>query len=75
MRLYAYSTAPSTDSLQICTVTMSRRGWEGLLLITESHIQREIHPDSEQRSEDTSFNQDIVHGPSYIEMCTKLPLK
>ena len=24
---------------------------------------------------DTSFNQDTIHGPSYIEKCTKLPLK
>ena len=23
----------------------------------------------------TSFNQDIMHCPSYIEKCTKLPLK
>ena len=26
-------------------------------------------------TQDTSFNQDTMHGPSYIETCTKLPLK
>ena len=24
---------------------------------------------------DISLNQDTMHGPSYTEMCTKLPLK
>ena len=39
-----------------------------------SYIHREVYKNY-PRNEDTSFNQDTMHGPFYIEKYTKLPLK
>ena len=56
--------------LHQCTLIITL-GLVVLIILALQWNPSKAHPWNEY----ISLNQDTVHGPSYIEMCTKLPLK
>ena len=62
---------PSTDD--ICAKPTDQSGKS--IAIFQRHPYRRVLPYSIVMNDDTYFNQDTMHGPSYIDKCIKLPLK